>query len=84
MIAEKRPVKIESAPHHILSLDMAKEISMIQRTEKGKQARQYFIECERYDGTYGTSYTTMALSGGINFIRKKLGIDQLDTELALL
>lgn len=32
---------------HILSLDMAKEISMIQRTEKGKQARQYFIECER-------------------------------------
>lgn len=32
---------------HIISLDMAKEISMIQRTEKGKQARQYFIECER-------------------------------------
>lgn len=33
--------------NHIISLDMAKEISMIQRTEKGKQARQYFIECER-------------------------------------
>ncbi|MFS0295177.1 antA/AntB antirepressor family protein [Corynebacterium striatum] len=32
---------------HIMSLDMAKEISMIQRTDKGKQARQYFIECER-------------------------------------
>lgn len=32
---------------HIVSLDMAKEISMIQRTEKGKQARRYFIECER-------------------------------------
>lgn len=32
---------------HIITLDMAKEISMIQRTEKGKQARQYFIECER-------------------------------------
>ncbi|MCQ9335351.1 antA/AntB antirepressor family protein [Corynebacterium phoceense] len=32
---------------HIISLDMAKEISMIQRTDKGKQARQYFIECER-------------------------------------
>lgn len=32
---------------HIVSLDMAKEISMIQRTDKGKQARQYFIECEK-------------------------------------
>ncbi|APT92925.1 hypothetical protein CPHO_08535 [Corynebacterium phocae] len=32
---------------HIVTLDMAKELSMIQRTEKGKQARQYFIECER-------------------------------------
>lgn len=33
--------------NHIVTLDMAKEISMIQRTDKGKQARQYFIECER-------------------------------------
>lgn len=32
---------------HALILDMAKEISMIQRSEKGKQARQYFIRIER-------------------------------------
>lgn len=32
---------------HIVKLDMAKEVSMIQRTERGKQARQYFLECER-------------------------------------
>ena len=32
---------------HIVTLDMAKEISMIQRTDKGKQARAYFLECER-------------------------------------
>lgn len=32
---------------HALTLDMAKEISMIQRTEKGKQARKYFIEVEK-------------------------------------
>ncbi|MDT2686308.1 ORF6C domain-containing protein [Enterococcus gallinarum] len=32
---------------HAISLDMAKEISMIQRTEKGKQARQYFIQVEK-------------------------------------
>lgn len=32
---------------HAMKLDMAKEISMIQRTEKGKQARLYFIEVEK-------------------------------------
>ena len=30
-----------------MTIDMAKEICMLQRTDKGKQARQYFIECER-------------------------------------
>lgn len=32
---------------YALSIDMAKELSMVERTEKGKQARQYFIACEK-------------------------------------
>lgn len=32
---------------HILTLDMAKEVSMVQNNDKGRQARRYFIECER-------------------------------------
>lgn len=32
---------------HIIKLDMAKEVAMIQRTDKGKQVRQYFIQVEK-------------------------------------
>ena len=32
---------------HLLKLDAAKEISMIQRNDKGKQARQYFLQIEK-------------------------------------
>ncbi len=32
---------------HVIKIDMAKELAMIQRNEKGKVARQYFIDVER-------------------------------------
>lgn len=30
-----------------LALDMAKELSMVERNDKGRQARRYFISCEQ-------------------------------------
>ena len=35
------------ATEYEMTISMAKEICMIQRNERGKQARQYFIECEK-------------------------------------
>lgn len=35
------------AVDHIIKMDMAKEICMLQRTERGKLARQYFIQIEK-------------------------------------
>lgn len=31
---------------HLMKISMAKELSMLQRNERGKQAREYFIKCE--------------------------------------
>ena len=32
---------------YFLTLDMAKELAMVERTARGRQARRYFIDCER-------------------------------------
>lgn len=34
------------ATDHLMTLSMAKELAMLQRTEKGKEARRYFIRIE--------------------------------------
>ncbi len=32
---------------YFLTLDMAKELAMVERTARGREARRYFIDCER-------------------------------------
>lgn len=49
-IAQKRATaqgNVTVYRNHHMTIDMAKELCMIQRTEKGKQARQYFIQVEK-------------------------------------
>lgn len=38
---------VQTKTDHQLTIEMSKEIAMIQRNEKGKQARQYFIALEK-------------------------------------
>ena len=38
---------VKELQDYALKIDMAKEICMLQRSEKGRQCRKYFIECER-------------------------------------
>ncbi|UBH12452.1 phage antirepressor KilAC domain-containing protein [Macrococcus armenti] len=52
MVIQKRLTNNPRNPYteeidHVIKLDMAKEISMIQRSEPGKKARQYFIQVEK-------------------------------------
>ncbi|MGL9969484.1 ORF6C domain-containing protein [Enterococcus sp. DIV1420a] len=73
--------------NHALTLDMAKELSMIQRTDKGKQARQYFIEVEKQAKALPMSNTELLLETALKHERA-IGVvnerlDKLETETAL-
>lgn len=43
----KKSVRAYEQENHIMTLDMGKEIAMIQRTDAGKNIRRYFIEIEK-------------------------------------
>ncbi|WP_306559229.1 antA/AntB antirepressor family protein [Lawsonella clevelandensis] len=69
---------------HIISLEMAKEICMIQRSPLGNQARQYYIECERrarnnVPALSGPELVARALIEAQNMLEEK---DQQIKELA--
>ncbi|MDX1806773.1 MAG: antA/AntB antirepressor family protein [Paenisporosarcina sp.] len=59
---------------HQLTLDMAKEIAMIQRTEKGKEARLYFLQVEK-----AWNSPEMVIKRAMDFQNKKIML--LETQI---
>lgn len=53
---------------HQLTIEMAKELCMIQRTEKGKQARQYFIQLEE-----AWNRPEMVMARALKMAERKIG-----------
>ena len=61
---EQLPSGTKWRSDYMLTLDMAKELAMVERTPKGRQARRYFIDCERQlqkmrDQGVGTAPTSL-------------------------
>ncbi|WP_125767340.1 antA/AntB antirepressor family protein [Lapidilactobacillus wuchangensis] len=81
------PGGVQDVTDFVMTIDMAKEISMIQRNEKGKRARQYFIEVEkRYkqgqiDMTGLSPETRMAMATAQALANQELKLKSMDTKL---
>lgn len=64
---------------YALTIDTAKQISMVQRNEKGRQARLYFIECEnklkRQLPNFSDPYDA-AIAWANEYKEKKLAIER--------
>lgn len=71
---------------HIIKLDTAKEMAMLERNEKGKQVRRYFIEVEkRYKEAKHTAGSIDGLSPQLRFmINMELKQKEQDAKLSAL
>lgn len=63
--------------YHV-SLDMAKELAMVERNERGRQARRYFIDCERRLNASPANYLAQMESQMMQMIE-----DRVDQTVAL-
>ncbi|EPD52800.1 hypothetical protein HMPREF1210_01180 [Paenisporosarcina sp. HGH0030] len=79
LVAQKRATNNPRNPFteftdHQIKLDMAKEIAMIQRSVRGKEARQYFLQVEKMWNS-----PEMIIKRAMDFQQKK--ILQLETQI---
>lgn len=66
---------IQYVSDYVLKLDVAKHISMLTKTEKGKEARRYFIQLEKFWNS-----PEMVTKRALEFQQKKIEVLQLENE----
>ncbi len=86
LVAQKRPTNNPKNPiaifnDYALTLDAAKEIAMIQRSKKGKEARMYFISVEK---KYQQAQTTQTKIVPLNYKEALQSLIIAETEKELL
>jgi len=74
-------VRGNEAKDYALSIDCAKEISMIQRNDKGKEARKYFIEVENKALQAKNALSSFANDPIISMRLKQMELDNRVAEL---
>ena len=47
LVATKKPNGGRPSQEYYITLNMAKQLAMVENNEKGMQVRKYFIECEK-------------------------------------
>lgn len=71
VVKSDHSIGIGKMTYHMIEINMAKEISMVTQGERGKQARQYFLACEKHLKDKTKELTTVdILELATNEIRK--------------
>lgn len=82
-ILSKTPEGGRPSTDHILTIDMAKEICMIQRSEIGKKCRQYFLEIERQWNSPEAVMARALKVADVKLLEARQHIQALETTVAV-